>query len=248
MDSNTFLPKTIAELVDLLGLIPHPEGGFFLETFRSGSTPMASRGQSDYDVPAKDLVTTIGRETQRPDGNVQRNALTSIYWCPTVKSPTMWMVCNTSDHVHYYQGGLPFEYHLFNVDTQELQKTILGPSIRHGHVLQLPVSGGSVWKCGRLLTQHFHNHNNDNDQVPQDDDRHHHRIEADYSLIGEAVGPGFDFHDFRFVQEAEVDTVVQNEGVRSFMKSFLRQTMSVAEIDDHYADSNAKQVRTLERI
>lgn len=47
---------TRSELRTQLGLIPHPEGGCFLETFRSGSTPMSSRGQTDLNVPERDLV------------------------------------------------------------------------------------------------------------------------------------------------------------------------------------------------
>eukprot|EP00966_Prymnesium_polylepis_P103265 2391494-Prymnesium_polylepis.1 len=34
---------TAQQYVDALGLIAHPEGGYFRETFRAGSTPMASK-------------------------------------------------------------------------------------------------------------------------------------------------------------------------------------------------------------
>ena len=37
------LPKKIKDLIVPLNLIPHPEGGFFVETHRSGSVPMASK-------------------------------------------------------------------------------------------------------------------------------------------------------------------------------------------------------------
>jgi Cupin superfamily (DUF985) len=86
--AHSYLPNTAAELVELLGLIPHPEGGYFLETFRSGSVPMTSRGQTDLAVSNADcLVTTTGRNEARPDQSPLRNALTSIYWLPTVDSP-----------------------------------------------------------------------------------------------------------------------------------------------------------------
>lgn len=106
MSFNSYLPDTAAELVELLGLIPHPEGGFFLETHRSGSEPMSSRGQTDFSVPSHCLVETTGRDDCRPDRSKFRNCLTSIYWVPTKKSPSLPLVENLSDHVHYYQGGL----------------------------------------------------------------------------------------------------------------------------------------------
>ena len=41
--------------ISQLGMIPHPEGGFFVETYRSGSVPMTSRGLTDKDG---ELMTT----------------------------------------------------------------------------------------------------------------------------------------------------------------------------------------------
>jgi uncharacterized protein len=237
-NANPFLPDKAADLVDLLGLIPHPEGGFFLEVFRSGATPMASRGQTDYKVEnaKKDLVETLGRETKRPDGNTKRNALTSIFWCPTLKSPVQPLTQNVSDHVHYYQGGLPFEYNIFNPETKELKAVILGPDILNGHVLQLPVAGG-MWKFGRILASY-------NDGV--EDERK--LISADYSLIAEAVGPGFDFHDFRFIQASEVDVAVSDEAIRATLKAFVHRASSMQEIDEHYTHEEAQQARQSQRL
>jgi predicted cupin superfamily sugar epimerase len=36
------LPKKVKDIVGPLNLIPHPEGGFFVETYRSGSEPMST--------------------------------------------------------------------------------------------------------------------------------------------------------------------------------------------------------------
>ena len=117
---------TADRLVAKLGLIPHPEGGYFLETWRSGSVPMSSRGQTDFGALATktgevnaDLVVAAGREPRRPDGDARRNALTSIFWMPTKSSPTLRLAVNLSDHVHYYQGGLPFRYHLLSFSTDD---------------------------------------------------------------------------------------------------------------------------------
>ena len=40
------LPKKVSDLIPALNLIPHPENGFFVETFRSGSIPMSTQGKN----------------------------------------------------------------------------------------------------------------------------------------------------------------------------------------------------------
>ena len=80
------LPPKITDLIPVLNLIPHPEGGFFVETYRSGTQPMSTQGQTGFDTTNNNknlIVTTDGRDTNRPDKDVRRNALTSIYWAPT---------------------------------------------------------------------------------------------------------------------------------------------------------------------
>jgi uncharacterized protein len=160
------LPVTVQEIVQQLQLIPHPEGGFFVETFRSGAPPMRSQGTTDFNTSSDienygnlddALIEVPSRKSNRADKKTYRNALTSIYWVPTVKSPVLALGRNCSDHVHYYQGGLPFEYITYDPLSKQLRHHILGPDIlgRSGgrkHQLQVCVPGG-VWKCGRLCLQ-----------------------------------------------------------------------------------------------
>lgn len=51
---NPVLTPRAAELVQLLGLTPHPEGGFYREVFRSAATVMPGDGR-----PARSGLTTI---------------------------------------------------------------------------------------------------------------------------------------------------------------------------------------------
>ena len=211
------------DLVSSLDLIPHPEGGYFLETYRSGSVPMTSRGQTDFHVPThlqnvyatrqinsqeiensnknsyESLTLAPGRDNRRPDSDIRRNCLTSIIWMPTSKQPHLFMTVNLSDHVHYYQGGSGFEFFMYNPVNGELRHDILGPKFDNGHKLQVSCPGG-VWKCGKLL---------------QND-------ENDYCLIGEAVAPGFDFHDFSWVTKAQVMDV-PDEKHRKFLLNFVHK-------------------------
>ena len=172
------LPYKIVDLIPKLNLIPHPEGGFFVETYRSGSIPMSTQGQTCIEGchnPDHNLIPTKGRETNRPDGDVRRNALTSIFWVPTITSPEMVLTINCSDHVHYYQGGRPFKYVLYDPEGCDLTEVVLGPDVDKGHKLQVCVRGG-LWKCGHLIP--------DSDVESNGEDSY------EYSLIGEAVAPG----------------------------------------------------------
>ena len=110
---------------------------------------MSTRGETDVNVPNKDLVMT-DRTGQKNDQDGRRNALTSIYWMPTGDSPVLSITVNLSDHVHYYHGGVPFEYILFDPMSGELSRVVLGGDVMDGQVFQLPVKGGT-WKCGRML-------------------------------------------------------------------------------------------------
>ena len=236
MSHHQFLPSTAAELVELLNLIPHPEGGFFVETFRSGSIAMSSKGQTNFDVARpRDLVATTDRTHCRPDHDARRNCLTSIYWVPTKSSPNQPLVCNESDHVHYYQGGLPMQYTQYDISMQSIETVVLGPDIRAGHVLQYAVRGGN-WKCAQLLCT-----------LLVDDDASSRTINADYSIVAEAVGPGFDFYDFHFVVASEVEELVPVD-LQAQLKPFLQASLAMSEIEEHYDNEQVQQTKTQERL
>jgi predicted cupin superfamily sugar epimerase len=126
--------RSAAELAASLGLIPHPEGGFFLETFRAGALPMASRGQTDLHGA---LMPAPARE------GGERNTLTSIYYMLTADSPRQWWANNMSDHVHYWHGGGALTYRVISPDGTLATHT-LGPACP-----QLVVRGG-CFKCAEL--------------------------------------------------------------------------------------------------
>ncbi|XP_065915555.1 uncharacterized protein [Dysidea avara] len=200
--------KLTAEmLINKLGLIAHPEGGLFLETHRSGSDqPMSTRGETDLNVPDKGLGMT-DRTGQGKDQDGHRNALTSIYWMPTGDSTILSLTMNLSDIVHHYHGGVPFEYILFDPTSGELSRVVLGGDVMGGQVFQLPVKSGT-WKCGRMLLPESADEESKKDM---------------YTLIGEAVAPGFDFHDFTWVT-AEMIHKTAAPQYWDVLKSFLHDT------------------------
>jgi predicted cupin superfamily sugar epimerase len=126
-------------LIDGLGLILHPEGGYFKEIYRSGATPMASQGKTD---PEGRLMAAEDR-----DGG-SRNEMTSIYWMATKEYPILIMGENISPHVHYYHSGGPFVYHLIHPDGR-CEEVVMGPDPTQGHVMQMVVPS-HVMKAGVL--------------------------------------------------------------------------------------------------
>ena len=126
------------DLIHHLGLIPHPEGGYFAETYRSGATPMASKGATDA------TGALMATDRSPPERNVQ----TSIYYMLDSASPQQWLACNHSPHVHYWHAGGPITYHLIHPDGWH-ETQVLGPDVTEGQVMQLAVAGG-VYKAAQL--------------------------------------------------------------------------------------------------
>lgn len=102
-----------------------------------------------------------------------RTTLTSIYYLLTRESPIGHFHLNQSDIVHYFHAGDPLKYYLIYPDGT-LETLILGPDPVQGHHLQMTVRGG-IWKASEIAPGTEKGNG--------------------YSLIGEAVAPGFEYRD-----------------------------------------------------
>jgi uncharacterized protein len=110
------------ELIDTLGLLPHPEGGFYRETFRS---PLTLRG----------LAWT------GPDG--ERSASTAIYFLlPAGVFSAFHRV--VSDEVWHHYDGDPVLLHTLDESGHEVVR--LGRDFAAGERPQHVVRGG-VWQA-----------------------------------------------------------------------------------------------------
>jgi uncharacterized protein len=265
---NPYLPNKISDLVELLQLIPHPEGGFFRETHRSGCVPMSSRGLTDTTptlsyATSRSLVHATNTSTASTastalsannenkgdmnDGSelVIRNAITSIYWVPSLKSPKLILSMNLSDHVHYFQGGgYAFVYYIYTPATNTFRVQLLGPNILKGHQLQVFVSSGE-WKCGHMVSLDTTINKMDDvtcNNLPIPSVSSTDTPAPEYLIIGEGVGPGFDVNDFAWITETEIDKAKFTLEEKSFLKQFLHADRNVAtnkEQDfDRYYDNN----------
>lgn len=104
-------------VVARLGLQPHPEGGYFKETFRSALTVDTPFGQRSASTG---ILFLLGRDDR---SHLHR-----------IKSEEMW---------HFYQGDTISVVEL-NEATQEFHVTRLGPNFDKGEVLQHVVPA-NVW-------------------------------------------------------------------------------------------------------
>ncbi|CAN5777106.1 cupin domain-containing protein [soil metagenome] len=86
-----------AETIRRLGLVPHPEGGHYRETYRS--------------VLMIDL----------PDGR-RRPASTAIHYLLTAGSRSAWHRVSSDEIWHHYDGG-PLRLHLLGAGTMRLERS-----------------------------------------------------------------------------------------------------------------------------
>ncbi len=104
-----------------LGLQPHPEGGYYLETYRAAQTLQTPRGE--------------------------RPASTAIIFLVTAESMSR-LHRLTSDELWMYQGGLPLEIVTIAPDGG-LKRRVLGDPEGEGLLPQVLVPAGS-WQGARL--------------------------------------------------------------------------------------------------
>ncbi len=112
--------NTVEAIIERLELQPHPEGGFFKETYRS-------TGSID--------PTNLGDEFSSP-----RNYATSIYFLLTSKSFSAFHKIHQDEQWHFYKGS-GITLHIISPGG-DYWKEEIGSNIFNGQVLQYTVPGG----------------------------------------------------------------------------------------------------------
>jgi uncharacterized protein len=112
-------------LVQKFGLLPHPEGGFYRETFRS-----------DKDVS---VVLKGNNET--------RASSTAIYFMVVPGNVSRLHRIESDEVWHFYSGG-PLKVIELTKDSEAMyRETILGNDIASGQILQYVVKRGTWFGC-----------------------------------------------------------------------------------------------------
>lgn len=116
----------VSELISKFNLLPHPEGGYFAETYRS---PNQFDNNQNGDFPSK------------------RNWSTAIYFLLVKDSFSAFHKIKSDEVWHFYFGS-PIEV-IVITPTGELKKTVLGTNFNQGEVFQYTVSAGN-WFGSRV--------------------------------------------------------------------------------------------------
>ncbi len=117
---------SIQELVDRFQLLPHPEGGYYRETYRSGG-----------------IFNELSSDGVFPNG---RNYCTLIYFMLTSESFSAFHRIKSDEIWHFYYGS-PVE--IFFFENGKLQTFTLGSDINNGQEFQCVVPAGS-WFAARV--------------------------------------------------------------------------------------------------
>ncbi len=115
---------TAAEVVAMLNLSPHPEGGYFRETFRDT------------------VAISFGNGTARA-------ASTAIYFLLEGGEVSRWHTVDAAETWHWYQGA-PLRLSTAPRETGPVTDTILGCDLQNGERPQAVVPTG-VWQQAQSL-------------------------------------------------------------------------------------------------
>lgn len=112
------------EVIALLNLEGHFEGGYFRQTFKADHR--------------EKVLTERGKRT----------SMTAIYYMLSTDNSIDHFHTKHSDGIEFYHMGAPITYHMIHPDGR-YEKVVVGPDIKNGQQLQLAVAGGT-YKAAEL--------------------------------------------------------------------------------------------------
>ncbi len=119
--------RRASELIELLGLEPHPEGGYYREFFRSP------------------------RPVRLPDKREERRALTTIYFLLAADEHSSWHRIDSDEVWHYYEGA-PLELLLIDPEARECGRHLLGKAGEESR--PVAVVPGGYWQAARTTGEY----------------------------------------------------------------------------------------------
>jgi predicted cupin superfamily sugar epimerase len=120
-------------IINALQLNPHPEGGYFRETYRSGGM--------------------IGREELGEKFSGKRNFSTCIYFLLTSESFSAFHRIVQDEAWHFYDGS-PLFLHMISAEGK-YTKVVIGRNFEEGEVPQFVVPGGTWFAAEVADTDSF---------------------------------------------------------------------------------------------
>jgi len=120
--STSEISSEVKDLIDVYGLQPHPEGGYFVETYRSDKIVDTENGPRASSTAIKFLVT--------------RGSVSRIH---RIESDELW---------HFYSGGPLVVVELDEEEEGQVRTTILGPDDEQQYTVKAGVWFGSFPAMG----------------------------------------------------------------------------------------------------
>ncbi len=118
------------KIIKELDLKPHPEGGFFKETYRSKGI--------------------INKDSLHEAYNSERNYSTCIYFLLTSDTFSAFHKIKQDEIWHFYDGS-PIHLHIIS-ETGEYSKHVIGRDFSKGEVPQLVVPG-NCWFAAKVINE-----------------------------------------------------------------------------------------------
>ncbi len=120
--------KRIDEIIASLNLSPHPEGGYYRETYRSGGS--------------------ISENNLPPDIKGERNYSTAIYFLLTSDNFSAFHKIKQDEIWHFYEGS-PIEIHIIS-EKGNYSKAVLGLNLSEGEAPQIVIPANN-WFAANVV-------------------------------------------------------------------------------------------------
>ncbi|KAK7388286.1 hypothetical protein VNO78_23100 [Psophocarpus tetragonolobus] len=168
---------TASEIVKKLNLEAHPEGGFYVETFRDDSVQL-----STWQLP--------------PEYKVDRAVSSSIYFLLPSGCVSRLHRIPCAETWHHYMGD-PITIVELNEKDGSVKFTCLGPDLSENEVPQYTV-GPNIW-FGSFPTKDYKlSRDGEFESVAARDS------ERNYTLVGCTCAPAFQYQDFHLAQPSHL--------------------------------------------
>ncbi|MFN3604921.1 MAG: cupin domain-containing protein [Leptonema sp. (in: bacteria)] len=118
------------ELISYLNLIPHPEGGFYRESYRSNHK-IDKNSLKNHDLTKKEY----------------RNTFTLIYYLLVKEDVSVFHKLKSEEIWHFYLGS-PIKLHLLNENTQKYESVILGNNFHYHYVIP-----DNIWFAAEVVNK-----------------------------------------------------------------------------------------------
>ncbi|KAI4101282.1 MAG: hypothetical protein L6R37_005025 [Teloschistes peruensis] len=204
---------SIQAIIDGLGMMPHPEGGYFIETDRD-----------PRNVPNPFPTSNSNATNGGSSHDLTRSASTTIFYLLTPSSPQGHFHRNKARTMHTLHKGRG-RYVIVHADEEEHAKPVrvetfvVGQNVDKGERLQWMVEGGKYKASNLLSDQEGESKHNSEEGLLISEVRflsllqvtHQWELFPDFTLWLQTVVPGFDFADHDFMPRSRLAELVSEK-------------------------------------